>query len=375
MARMRWPTRVQQASESIILHGSTAERLFDALWETDPLGDAAAEVIRSDPRWMARLDADPETLPSAVRALVLCAREIPSWVNRSRVDRAGALLFRAGPPGGIVLGAKSLVAGYSAPAGNKPLAMTGQLRDAVSHRLAETSRYVVSTCTRGALWPGGEAWLLTLRVRLMHARVRQLIEESGQWRAQQWGAPINQHDLVATSLLFSILFLEGIADFGVDYTPAEADDFVCLWRYASWLMGARADLLPRDAREARRLVRLIERTQGDPDDDSRALTHALLDSPRATISGRAANAHVELAHGFCRALVGDELADALGVRGRRLARVVPVMRRARRALAPLLDSARMQERGRRYWETTIETGRAGRALTFQPPPKLAASAR
>lgn len=367
---MRWPTRVHHGHESLLLDGPLAERMFDALWETDPLGDAAAEALAREPRWMARLAEPDPAMPASLRALLDAANETPSWVDPARVDRAGALLFRAGVAGGIVLGAKSLIAGYCAPAGNKPLAMTGQLRAKVSHRLAETSKYVVATCTKDALRPGAEGWEITLRVRLMHAHVRRLIERSGQWRPDDWGAPINQHDMVATSLLFSSVFVEGIRQFGVRVSAAEADDFVHLWRYASWIMGCREDLLPRDMHEAGRLTRLIARTQGPPDDDSRALTHALLESPRGSIQGQPAEFQVALGHGFCRAMLGDAIADQLHVGGHRIAKLVPAIRWLSRVL-PRPSRDRLEAGGRRYWERAIEEGRAGQPLEFRPPRQLA----
>ena len=367
---MSWPTRVHHGPESLLLDGPLAQRMFDALWEMDPLGDAAAEAIAREPRWMARLGERSAQMPEPLRELLDAASEVPEWVEPERVDEAGELLFRAGLAGGIVLGAKSLIAGYCAPAGNKPLAMTGQLRKKVSHRLAETSKYVVATCTPGALWPGGEGWEITLRVRLMHARVRQLIHDSGRWRAEHWGAPINQHDMIATGLLFSSVFVEGVRDFGVRVSREEADAFVHLWRYASWLMGCRADLLPRDMHEAGRLERLISRSQGAPDDDSRALTHALLESPRGSIQGQPAEIQIALGHGFCRALIGDAMADELGVGGRRLRYIVPAIRLLSRVL-PGPSRQRLVAGGQRYWERAIEDGRAGQPLEFRPPKALA----
>src|SRR5690606_6100879 len=148
------------------------------------------------------------------------------WVDWTRVDRAGKLFFRSGPAGGITLGAKSLVGGYCSPGGNKPLAFSGALESQVSRRLAETGRFVVATNTAGALRPGGEAWAITLRVRLMHAQVRRLLLRSGRWRSELWGAPINQHDMAATSLLFSVVFLSGLRELGVPVTREEAEDYV-----------------------------------------------------------------------------------------------------------------------------------------------------
>jgi hypothetical protein len=46
------------------------------------------------------------------------------------------VLLRTGFLGGIVLGFRSLVAGYCSPAGNKPLAFSGRLREAAPRRLS-----------------------------------------------------------------------------------------------------------------------------------------------------------------------------------------------------------------------------------------------
>ncbi|MEZ4249513.1 MAG: hypothetical protein R3B99_14890 [Polyangiales bacterium] len=45
--------------------------------------------------------------------------------------------------------------------------------------------------------------------------MRRLLLRSERWKSELWGAPINQHDMAATSLLFSVVFLSGIRQFGV----------------------------------------------------------------------------------------------------------------------------------------------------------------
>lgn len=355
--------------------GALAERMFAALHDSDPLADAAVAALDGQPQWLdvASRGETPDAMPAALRALVHHMSAPPAWVDHGRCDRAGKLLFRANMAGGIVLGARSLLAGYCAPAGNKPLAFSGRLEESVDHRLAETSRFVVATCSPGGMKPGAEAWGITLRVRLMHARVRGLLRRSPRWDDAAWGLPINQHDMVATSLLFSTVFVDGIRRFGVRVSPEEEEDYLHLWRVSGWLIGVREDLLPNDAFEARRLEELVRITQGPPDDDSRALVNALLESPRRTMKPEVAERHVAAGQGFARALLGDEMADALRLPKTAMRFTVPVVAAALTAMSPFVSRAsypRLEELGRRYWERSIAIGSGGLPMLFELPRDL-----
>ncbi len=379
------PARVVNAATARARFGPRADELFDALYEMDPLADACAEALVGArdhaERWLADGCAGRplEDAPTAVRSFFDAAGQVPDWVDWERVDRAGRLFFRAGPAGGITLGAKSLVGGYCSPGGNKPLAFSGALEGQVSRRLAETGRFVVATHTPGALRPGGEAWAITLRVRLMHAQVRRLLMRSTRWRSELWGAPINQHDMAATSLLFSVVFLAGLREFGVPVTPEEAEDHVHAWRLSGWIMGVRDDLLPGSEAEGRALGELIQLTQGPPDEDGRRLVAALLESPRGTLRGHAGARlerwQIELGRGFCRALLGPQLADELGLPKTPYRFAVPAVRAgvtlARKVLpAALRDPRRFEERGRKYWERNVEVGLQGLPARFALPAQL-----
>ncbi len=361
--------------------GAVAERLFDALQEEDPLADEAVAALDGRPPEVldAALRGDLVEAPNALRRLVDACAVLPAWLDAERAEAAGRLLFRSGPAGGITLGAKSLIAGYCSPGGNKPLAFSGQLEAQVSRRLAETGRFVALTCTRGALRPFAEGWRVTLRVRLMHARIRRLLWRSGRWSREAWGAPINQHDMVATSLLFSVVFLDGVRSFGVPVDRQEGDGFVHLWRWSGWLTGAREELLPRDEAEGGRLMELIALTQGPPDEDSRRLANALLESPRGAPGqfDRLTEWHVALGQGFCRALLGESLADQLGLPRTRWRHVVPAIRTVLTVghrLTPEPVRRRLAERsvarGERYWERNVELGLAGAAPRFDLPVAL-----
>lgn len=59
----------------------------------------------------------------------------------------------------------------------------------------------------------------------------------------------------------------------------ESEAVIHQWRYAGYLMGVTSELLPATEREARLLWERSLATQGEPDEDSVRLTHALIQHP------------------------------------------------------------------------------------------------
>jgi hypothetical protein len=365
---MELPSRVADPASAETRYGDRFRRLAPALWREDPLGDAAAAAVRRDGAgaWEAALAGQATAGP--LRELVDSVGALPSGWSPAAADRAGRLFFRTGPVGGLVLGARSLVAGYCSPAGNKPLTRTGALQRDGQRRLAETGRFVVEVHREGGMHPGAAGWAITLRVRMMHAMVRGLLHQGGAWDAARWGAPLNQHDLLATALLFSVVWVDGVRLMGARVTAQEAEDHLHLWRWVGRVIGVEEALLPADVADGEATAAMIFDTQGEPDDDARALVDALL-RPDPT-KGRA-----PLGEGLCRALMGDPTADALGLR-RTPWRHLP--RCTRLALRPLESARRRSARlerglvsvGERYWEAAIAAGLGADQARFTPPERL-----
>lgn len=380
------PSRAKNVRLAQAIYGPLASRVLAALQQGDPLADAAIVAMdESKPssemraRWLdAVMLADDQSqaardMPEALRTLIREAKSLPSWVDLDRCDRAGRLLFRAGPLGGIVLAARSLLGGYISPAGNKPLMFSGQLEDNVQFRLAETGRFVVETCRPGGLVPGAAGFGITLRVRLMHARVRTMLLRSPKWKRADWGVPISQHDLVGTTLLFSTVFVDGLRLLGLNISDEEEADYAHLWRVNGWIMGVDESLQPKNTFESYKMGRLIADTQAPPDDDSVALTRALLGSPRVSMHRAVAPIHIALGETFSRFLLGHETADALEIRPRPIASLLPkVLTGVNMVLSALgaLDDEAREARGHAYWEANIKAGFDGRPATFSPAAAL-----
>ncbi|MCR9162951.1 MAG: oxygenase MpaB family protein [Nannocystaceae bacterium] len=385
------PSRAVNLAEARARFGDLVDRFLPALERADPLADAVAHDFAALGRKDARalldralregIGAVPEA-PRSLRALFAQLDHVPAWVDWAALDRASDVLFRSGFIGGTVLGAKSLVTGYCSPGGNKPLVFTGQLErsNRVGYRIAETCRFVVDVCERGGMRRFGRGFASTVRVRIMHATVRHLIAESGKFDERAWGAPINQHDMAATTMLFSQAYLDGIRAFGFALTPTEVDDFLHLWRYNGWVIGVEPELLPISEDQAHRLADLVACTQGPPDDDARMLVRSFVESPLSAAGddpkARAlARRHVALGYGFTRSLLGEAMADALELPRTATRFVVPGMRQVVGRMESLGRripgyDAKLIRAGRRYWDRTIELALAGRIAQFMPPAEL-----
>lgn len=363
------PTRLVNVDVARQRFGPLVDTLAPALWRTDPLGDAAVRALRVE-GWPVleralRGDVGPG-VPEAVRALIASVDGAVDAPDRERFDRAGRLFFRTGPIGGMVLGARSLVAGYCSPAGNKPLVRTGALQRDGDRRLAETGRFVAEVHRTGGLEPGALGWQLCLRVRLMHAQVRLLLVDGEGWDAAAWGHPLNQHDLLATGLLFSVVWIDGVRRFGFGIEAQEAEDHLHLWRRACTVLGVETELLPRNVPHARAMFEVIRCTQEPPDADARALVRALLLPKEARVAPEG------LPEGLCRALTEPDIADALELPMTRWRHAPAVLRSV---LVQPLEAVRSRSRrvearlvrdGQAYWERVIGLGLGGEPERFAP---------
>lgn len=134
-----------------------------------------------------------------------------------------------------------------------------------------------------------------------------------EWDSKYYGMPINQEDMMVTLLTFSVEVLRTVErlTFKGTLTELEAESYLHMWRYIGYLIGMHEDLNPCTSKN--RAYGLLECTTAHllkPDKRSGELARHLLSAasnrPPVPISYEM---HSEIA----RALLGDELSDALGI--------------------------------------------------------------
>jgi hypothetical protein len=303
-------------------HGVRADKYLGFLRQGDPLADAVVEVFAgmAEEEWRRMLDralddgidAVPEA-PEALRALFAQLDHVPFWVDREQCNLGGATFLRC-RLGFVALAMSSLPLIYSWPAGNKPLALSGHLVHRASQRLKDTTRYVFCICQPDGLGRFSDGFKMTVKVRLIHSQVRRLLRQSGQWRDDFWGTPINQCHMAGTNLLFSVGVLDALTRIGYLFNSTEREALIHLWRYAGYILGVENELLVAGEWEGNRLLDLMFTFEPRPDDDSRALVNALMQTSYEYVRGfkAARPCSMNVCYGISRALIGDERADALG---------------------------------------------------------------
>lgn len=391
MATSPLPSRFVHLGDARRTFGERVDRVGSFLLRADPPADELVEELealgpgrgfelftRAARGGLASVAG--EAPPPAFRRFFESAEYVPAWVDFPELDRGGRLLFRGGFLAGMVLGLRSLPLGYASPAGNKPLVFSGRLEKQAARRLDETAKFVAAVCRPGGMRVGGEGYVITLKVRLIHAKVRRMLRGDPRWRDDAWGLPINQHDMAATTLLFSKVMIDGLRLLGLPVSAGDGESYMHLWRWVGRLSGVDDDLLPTGEADGWRLALVIDATQAPPDDDARALTRALLATPleRASTPAQLARARAEIAFSktLARTLLGDARADGLGIERSPYGLAMPFFRRLvgsvdRLSRTTAYGERALEQAGAEFWAKVSEQGLAAAGYDFAPPDKLA----
>jgi hypothetical protein len=181
---------------------------------------------------------------------------LPSWVDKKQLRRGQEVFLAYLPVASLSLFYRSLIAGFSIPKIAAVVRATAYLSppsrpDQVLQRLLDTGELTTACMGLGldAILPGGIGWKTVLYVRILHAKVRfSLMNRKGtnKWDVDSNGVPINQEDMSATLLAFSVNVLFGIDLIsGVTLPKQQKLDYLALWRYLGWLLGVETDFLER----------------------------------------------------------------------------------------------------------------------------------
>jgi hypothetical protein len=211
---------------------------------------------------------------------------VPDWVDWSQLARGQDVFYRYGGANLTGLAYQSLLGGMGAARVVETLARTGGFSTKVARRrLYETTQHILQvTKSLDSVQPGGEGWASTIRVRLLHAAVRQRIlklakERPEYYSVEKFGIPINDLDSLATISTFSTtLIWLALPRQGLFLRSSEIGDYLALWRYVGYVIGAPTDSTPwfSDAKHAKMLMESLLYHEITPSDTSKVLTHNLI---------------------------------------------------------------------------------------------------
>lgn len=201
---------------------------------------------------LARPDSD-------CAAFIRQVETVPSWVDFRRMGPAVEFYSQFAPTVTATLSFASLVGSYTAAKGNKVLIRTGRLTaspEAVHRRLAETFEVANGVMQSGGLAPRSDGADGVISVRLLHEMVRRLClsppthgdsatmaTARPAWDVAALGYPVNQEDMLATLLAFSIVVVEGVRRLGAPVRGSHASRNICVVTCAPYIAGT-ASLMP-----------------------------------------------------------------------------------------------------------------------------------
>ena len=258
-------------------------------------------------------DPTLDDAPAGVHRFVEELETVPSWVDHDdfvggvRAFHRDSSACLAAMLGGV------LVEGFSTTIA-KSFFITGRLRDQGVRRLRQNNRHMIEILLPGGLETRGDGWRLSVRIRLVHAKVRQLFNESDEWDSEAQGVPLSAAQVGYALTAFSARMLQHMKGLGASYDDTERDGFMAVWRYSGYLMGIPETILYHDYADALELFRIGGLCEPDPGMESVVLANSLVNSAPVVAGITEPEARRKLAKYVflvSRAMIGNPMADSL----------------------------------------------------------------
>ncbi len=286
----------------------------------DPVFEALADIPQHQiaPFIQAGMEQDRAAMTGAPQVLrdffIDMPPADPPWLDYEEFD-AGMRAFHRNS--GLILSgfaAGVLVDGFTTYIA-KSFVLTGRVAHNGVRRLRQNNRHFLEIFFPGGLARDGDGWKLSVRIRLIHAQIRRLLNESGEWDTEAWGVPVSAAHLGYAAACFSARTIKHSESVGVSFTQEERDSIMAIWRYTAFIMGVPESILFSDEADALRLHRVAMMCEPPMPDESIIMANALINSA-PLVAGvtdpaeRKAMAQNEV-YPVSRALVGNDLADRL----------------------------------------------------------------
>ena len=251
--------------------------------------------------------------PASLRAFFKDAGTPPEWLDYAAFAPGVRMFHRNSQVCLAAFVAGVLIEGFTTNIA-KSFFITGRVRDQGVRRLGQNNRHMMEIFLPGGLYRDGDGWKLSVRIRIVHARLRHLLNNSEEWDTEAWGAPISAAHLGYAISAFSARLLKHMKTLGATYTDEEYASFMAVWRYSGKLMGIPETILFRDADEALRLWEIALTCEPPPQVESIVMAHSLVNSApliagRTDPAGRRSLA--QYVYRVSAPLIGREIAESL----------------------------------------------------------------
>jgi len=303
----------------------------------DPLADRAVEQLSEvvEPQQVHRTIAStidrhydpPKETPGALRELIESSAVLPEWFEPEIAMAATRAFLRNSDVvlGGLVGGA--IVEGFSTLI-SKSFRIRSRIILNGVRRLKQNTLQLIEQFMPGGLEPGGDAWKLSLRIRLVHAQSRMLLKQSEEWDAPEHGTPLSTAHMLLGAAAFSGRLMQHVGRLGGDFNQEERDAYVHVWRYTGQVMGIPESILFQDHASALRTFEVAAMCEPPPDDDAIIMANSIVNSAPILLGFTETNERRKMAkfiYQVSRELIGDKLADAFRFPQSRFVKQVPLL--------------------------------------------------
>jgi len=241
---------------------------------------------------------------------------LPSWADRKLIEDGQQFFDDWDLAICTALFAACLPSAYAGRLGVPVLARVSQLAEpgTVARRIAETGQMLLEITKRGALERGGDGYKRIVLVRVLHEAVREVLlgkdPPGGDWPAAN-GVPVNQEDLLATLMTFTVIVFRALDRMGIKATPADQEAYLHLWAVVGDLLGITLAKLLCQPQDADSLTTRFQQSLQGPSDDGAYLMSVLLREMELAMP----LGWLRVPRTVVRFLIGDQVANMIEVPG------------------------------------------------------------
>ena len=286
--------------------------------EADPVVDLLFSMDNVSRRRIVQgcMEQDPDVMreaPREIREFFEKLDILPDWFSYAatepgiRAFHANSALILQAFVGGV------LVEGFTTNI-SKSFLITGRLREQGVRRLKQNNRHVIEIFLPDGLQRYGDGWKLSIRIRLIHAQMRRLLNRSDDWDTQAWGTPLCAAHMGLAASSFSARLLKHSESMGASFSKEERESFMLVWRYSTYLMGIPETILFQDEDEGLRLYDIAMICEPPIDFESIIMANSLVNSVPLVVGIEEPQERHNLAklvYSVSRALIGNDMADQL----------------------------------------------------------------
>ncbi|MFF5897303.1 oxygenase MpaB family protein [Streptomyces argenteolus] len=261
-------------------------------------------------RWTRNDQPLPDGLPADLKEFMEHARQMPTWAEKAKLDRAAQFSKTKGIYVGALYGLGSGLMSTAIPREARAVYYSKGGAD-MKDRIAKTARLGYDIGDLDAYLPQGSMIVTAVKTRMVHAAVRHLLPQSPGW-SQTSGTqkiPISQADIMVTWHSLATFVMRRMKEWGVRVSTADSDAYLHVWQVSAHMLGVADEYIPAswDAANAQSKQVLdpilAHSTEGE------ALTNVLL----GIVAELDAGLTRPLISAFTRYTLGGDVGDMIGL--------------------------------------------------------------